>query len=563
MNRSSLAVCWMGTLCLISAFSCVRTKMGPAVLKDKKLIAWGCDRIDTVEVRRRIAELEQMPFEGVVLTVRPDGLPETVERYSGWFGGKRHRRDDFKQAIADLRATKFRKFTDNFMDFGATVRHDPAPEEANLSWFDPNWSVVADNSAVAAYVAKEGGLKGFFLDLEGYGGGLGLWRFPFHYENYAKFTKESGKTPHTLEECVTQIRKRGRQFMQAVTAVYPEITIVVMGDTGWASGPLVGAFAKGMLEVRGEATIVDAIELGYSLMTHADFSGLRQSAESRQSSKLYEGLEYGLGVWWDKPGPTGWHTSPEDFGKNYRSPERLEHALYNALTVADRYVWLYGGCTMTHYPSIWWHSSYQRPREGNGVRPMQQAYLDAFKNCRKPHDLAWVPEEKIARVNFDGVVVVIGDKITSDAKNLLSNGDFSSWPNGPDDAPGDWVLIKTGLVSGKSARVRRVDTSAKVGKYSPELGMAIPGDSGHISLDQGVPVEHLSGKTVTFGAWIKTNRKDLGSVEIVNVYLGNTFTVSPPDARGWRFHTLTSTIPEDKTDTVLFRLRAYVEYSPE
>ena len=147
--------------------------MGPAVSKDKKLIAWICDQIDTAEMRRRAAEMEQMPLDGVVITVRPDASSKTVGRYSGWFGGRRHSRDEFKQAIADLKEAGFRGLTDNFMDFETSVRHDPAPEEANLDWFDPNWSVVADNSAVAAYVAKEGGLKGFFLDLEGYGGGPG------------------------------------------------------------------------------------------------------------------------------------------------------------------------------------------------------------------------------------------------------------------------------------------------------------------------------------------------------------------------------------------------------
>ena len=561
MSRLRLAVCCVGVICVVSACSSVRTETGPAVSKDKKLIAWICDQVDAAEMRRRAAEMQQIPFDGVVITVRPDASSETVGRYSGWFGGRRHSRDEFKQAIADLKEAGFRGLTDSFIDFETTVRHDPAPEEANLDWFDPNWSVVADNSAVAAYVAKEGGLKGLFLDLEGYGGGLGLWRFPFDYDAYVMLAKEAGKTPRTFDECVAQIRRRGREFMQAVTAVYPDITIVVIGDTGWASGPLVPAFVKGMLEVRGAATIVDGIEQGYPLMTHGEFSQIRQSAQGRQTSKLYEGMEYGFGVWWDKPGPTGWHTDPKDFNKNHRSPERLEHALYNAFTVSDRYVWLYGGCTMAHYPSAWWHSSF--PRAAHYVKPMQQAYLDAFKNCRKPHDLAWIPVGEVVRVSFDGVVLVIGDKITQGAQNLLTNGDFSDWPGAADEAPGGWVLLKAGLQSGKSARIRRDDASARVGQYSPELGMGDAGDTGHISLDQAVSAELVSGRTVTFGAWIRTSHEPVGTLEIVDVYQGNTSTVSPPDARGWRFHTLTGAIAQERTGTVVFRLRAFIPYLPQ
>ena len=89
------------------------------------------------------------------------------------------------------------------------------------------------------------------------------------------------------------------------------------------------------------------------------------------------------------------------------------------------------------------------------------------------------------------------------------------------------------------------------------------GDTGHISVDQAVSAELVSGRTVTFGAWIRTSHEHVGTLEIVDVYQGNTSTVSPPDARGWRFHTLTGAIPQERTGTVVFRLRAFIPYLPQ
>ncbi len=559
LNAPRLAV-WGCVLGLLSA-GLAGAQVGPVVSKDKKLIGWACDRINAREFRMRVVELERhLPFDGLVITVSPDAFELEDGRYARWFGGKRHHRKDFQQVIEDLKATKDTRFTDNFIDFETTVRFDPAPEEANLDWFDPKWSVIAENAAVAAHVAKEGRFKGLFIDVEAYAGGLGPWRTPFNHVSYATLTRADGKTPRTLEACVEQVRKRGRQFMRAVTEVYPDITIVMIQDTGWGSGPLVTAFVEGILEVRGEATLVDGAEQAYRMMTYQEIKGLRDAARRRQPGALYDGMERGFGIWWD------WRTSADmqtfkakDVQKNVRNPERLEHALYNALTAADRYVWVYS--FGAYIDSVWWHSSYRNGKDWSIRIP--DPYVEAFGNCRKPHDLSWVPGGRNPRVNFDGVVLVLGDKVTPGVKNLLSNGDFASWSRGPEEAPDGWTLINGEMVSGESSRVRRDATAPKIGRYSPQLGMATLGDTGHISLDQAVEASAIAGKTVTFGAWIRTMYPDMSNVEIVGVNHGITTTVSPPDAQGWRFHTMTGPIPDQTIEPVLFRLRIFVEYSPE
>ena len=543
-------------LCLVGGVA--MAEMGGPIGPDKKLIGWACDRIDSGELRRHAERLQHhIPFDGLVITVYPDGYQNRDGRYCWWFGGRKHARGDFRQAITDLKATRFGRFTDNFIDFETTVRYKPAKDDANLDWFDPKWSRVADNGAVAAHVAREGRLKGLFIDVEAYAGGLGPWRCPFVYQTYAALMKEAGETPRGLDECVAQVRKRGREFMRAVTEVYPDITIAMIQDTGWAAGPLVKSFVEGMLEVPGKVTFVDGAEQAYRLMTRDEFAALRGSAERAQTSGLYNRMEYGFGIWWDFRSSAGMAAfDARKVADNVRTPERLEHALYNALTVADRYVWVY---SFGAYPSsIGWNSSYGESAEWTVEFP--RAYVEAFRNCRKPHDLAWRPGGINPVVNFDGAVFVLGDALEDGQANLLENGGFELWTTGASEAPNHWQLVTGGLLTGKSAAVHRDDTPAKLGRHSARLGMATPGDTGHISLDQGLPAELVAGKTVTLGAWIKTNCQDVGNLEIVGVYHGTKSAVSPPDGEGWRLHTLSARIPQDATGVIICRLRAFVQF---
>ena len=110
-----------------------------------------------------------------------------------------------------------------------------------------------------AWLAKEAGFKGLFLDVEHYAGSLGPWggKHIFDYEACPR------KDTHTLEEVAAQIQLRGRELMQAVSQAYPDITIIIIQNTGWGRSNLVEFFVRGMLEARGRATIIDGGEGGY------------------------------------------------------------------------------------------------------------------------------------------------------------------------------------------------------------------------------------------------------------------------------------------------------------
>src|SRR5262245_48536534 len=81
-------------------------------LQGKKLIEWGWDEPDTRFLRENIGKMEQFPFDGLVfhaISGKGDNLAWEV------WGSKRFTPDDFRQAVDDLKATPFHRFTDRFL----------------------------------------------------------------------------------------------------------------------------------------------------------------------------------------------------------------------------------------------------------------------------------------------------------------------------------------------------------------------------------------------------------------------------------------------------------------
>jgi len=65
----------------------------------------------------------------------------------------------FPNAIADLKACRFPRFTENFL------RIDASP--GTLDWAeDQGWSNLAEKLAICAWVAREGDARGICLDLD-------------------------------------------------------------------------------------------------------------------------------------------------------------------------------------------------------------------------------------------------------------------------------------------------------------------------------------------------------------------------------------------------------------
>ena len=390
-----------------------KAELGPPVSRDKKLIGWAVTSLYPAYLRDHISEIEQrLPFDGVIISVYPDDWSFARTGQEGLvFGGRPLTRDDYKEALADLKATKFNRFTDNFINIAACARgaRFTGPEEGNLDWFDPNWSVLAQNAAVAAWLAKEAGFKGFMLDVE-YAPGSPT---PFGGADIFNYRLRPDKDKRTYEEVSAQVRKRGREWMETVTAVYPNISIMIQQNTGWTQSKpdqdrsLVAPFVDGMLEGSGpEARISDAGQYSYHLLKHKSFKNyrLRSKSEGAKVSKVPElfkkRIEQDLGVSFEEDYELRprkdckiFFSTPGELNKNRKNPRALEHTLYNALNVTDRYVWIYTGHGhYLYHPDLIRKENQWRHRGACRLCPhaeWPQEYTQAILNCRKPHDLGW------------------------------------------------------------------------------------------------------------------------------------------------------------------------------
>jgi hypothetical protein len=328
----------------------------------KKVIEWGWDEPDTKFMRENIEKMERFPFDGLVFHAasgKGDNLAWEV------WGSKKFAPDDFKQAVADLRATKFNRFTDRFLRVNVTP--------AKVDWFDDEaWACVANNFGVAAHVAKDGLCKGFMFDTEQYEG-----------VTVFDYRRQKDKDKRTFAEYRAKVRERGREWVKAVNKEYPDITILMTfgydvsywraekpKDRSTAAYGLLADFLDGALDACAKETVlVDAYEFSYPYKERKQFEEAYESITKKAldwtaTPEKYKGhVKAGFGIWMDHK-KKGWDVA--DFSKNYFSPAEFEAAVRSALQVSDGYVWVY-----SERPK-WWT---------NELLP--QAYVEALAKARK------------------------------------------------------------------------------------------------------------------------------------------------------------------------------------
>jgi len=315
---------------------------GVAHAKAKKLIEYGWDCPTTAYTREHIAEMEKVPFDGIMLAAIPaPGSANMTDFGCRAFGKERLDANQLQSAIADIKATHFKRFRSNF------IRLITLP--GDIDWFDPEWSTVAHNSGVLAMAAKRSGCKGLMFDPECYN--TAIWT----YNSFPESWKKSG---HTFAEYQAKIRERGREFMTAVNKEFPDITILCLfGPTAnvtlWPDKPegsifgLLRWFYQGMLDVATPGTIiVDGWEASYGNRTRDQFVEARKTI-TQDTAHFYEDpaaynkhVRCGFGIWTDHDWRNhGW--SYTDFTKNYHSPVGFRASLNYAMELADEYVWVY------------------------------------------------------------------------------------------------------------------------------------------------------------------------------------------------------------------------------
>jgi len=345
----------LAALGALSALTAVwRLPQGPA--PERKLIEFGWDEPSTAFLRQHIRQMERMPFDGVVLNARFAGT-DGREQVLGWkaFGRQAIPWAALEPALSDLEATRFQRFTDNFLRMNVTP--------GDVGWFD-DFTPVIHNARMTARLVRRAGLAGILFDLEQYE------RTIFSYND------QSEREPHSPEEYVAQVRRRGREVMRAFQAEAPGLRLFLtfgynLPEVRPDSYGLLAAFLDGLFEeAAGETQIVDGFEFSYPYRSPQDFErGYRNVVGAgRRLSAVPEAyrarLSVGFGIWLDWNWRyEGWST--DDLAVNYFTPQALDTALAAALRRSDRYVWLY------NEQPRWW------PRAR-----LPEAYIAAVRRAR-------------------------------------------------------------------------------------------------------------------------------------------------------------------------------------
>lgn len=340
----------------------------------KKAIAWGgIDWYSPATVQLNIRKIEELPFDGTVLQgfkANKDGKEVMFD----WlcFGRERFEREQLAETIETLKNIDYQRFTDNFLRYNVTP--------GDVDWFD-DFDAILHNARMWAEVTKETGMKGWAFDVEDYRHTV------FEYRKMRYGSQKS------FEEYAAQARLRGSQFMEAVQSGNPEIVILLMLAHSYvnkdvqAGQPLqeheyglLPAFVDGMLEAAGpQARLIDGQEQAYGYLTAEDhfrgYHGARQQALALVPPELHADYRNKMDVavalyvdylfaLTDYPGHWPTHFISVD--------DRLrlfEQSVYNSLSTADEYAWIY-----TERLS-WWEP-------GGGRFPTPDGALEAIRSAR-------------------------------------------------------------------------------------------------------------------------------------------------------------------------------------
>jgi len=318
----------------------------------KKVIYYGWGLPDTQYVRDHWREMEEMPLDGLGILVAIDrnnwqrGIKGERNQLGQQIMGLREFHvEEFREAINDLKSARWHSFTDNFLPVVLSLE----AYTRGLNWFDDGrWRIVANNFGVLSRIAAEAKLKGLILDPEHYG-----------YELF-NYSLQKTQMDRSFEEYVKMARQRGREVMKAIAGQLPDATLLSFyGHTlllrqmrgrhslEEVSYSLLPAFYDGLLEAMpSRANLVDGYEFSYGYKKQQDFvdsydqihkAGLQYTAVPDRYRKH---VRAGFGLWID-----------HEHKFTYFTPEEFSNALSYALTVSDKYVWIYGETSRFFPPS--------------------------------------------------------------------------------------------------------------------------------------------------------------------------------------------------------------------
>lgn len=319
----------------------------------KKLIATGWEfSKQTLEDLPGITKaLNDGPFDGVVLQFDVRGDQKELCTTSTVTGGQVWKKVWFNQDVQTLKATSSKRLTDNFLIAWISPNYKaPGVTSLRMAWSDnKRWHAFANNMAVLAWVAKQGALKGLTLDPEDYG-----------TSGQYEYQPSDGDYDTTARLA----RSRGAQVMAAMSAEYPDITLLsywllsikpnlfMNSNPALAlkqSGDLWTPFVNGMLDaLPPKARLIDGMESAYRFkdtdfpVYAAQLHGNALNLVAPENRAKYRTqVQTSFGIYMDahlNPAESPWYQPP----LNGSRLNRLCNNVATALSTADEYVWLYG-----------------------------------------------------------------------------------------------------------------------------------------------------------------------------------------------------------------------------
>lgn len=475
-------VLWCCFLALATALTATHAPSTDAqdMRRTKKLISTGWDKPDTATLRQNIALMEQRPFDGVVFEAigQVDEKTHRNLRYASV--NEEWKRQWFEQCVEDLRACKFTRFTDNFVLMNANP--------GSVDWFDDaGWKNIVDHWRIAAWLAREGKVKGILFDPE-----------PYHAP-YAQFKYEAQaqRDKHSFNDYYAKARERGREIMRAVAEEYPDLVLFcyfmnsVCGSATGAADPrdmlsglsygLYPPFIDGWLDVApATVTFVDGCESAYLFNSAAQYleasvqiKGDCQEFVSLQNRPKYRTqVQVSFGMYLD----AYWNPKDSEWGRWYidglggSRTDRLRGNIGTALRVADEYVWVYGE------KFRWW------PTTRKGVR--DQTWDEALPGIT---DILQSARDPIAFARAKLTQLSKSETLT----NLARNGDFASDKAATNEgAPVDWRT--GGAPAGWS--VWQEKTSKGVFEWDREIGAAQKGSARCSNVANGCFIQSINAQ---------------------------------------------------------------------
>jgi hypothetical protein len=342
-------------------------------LDGKKLIGSGIYCRSSSFVRENIEELERLPFDGMI-----------IGRFWPFWAGKKNE-DRLREArcadmvkdpeesldhfVAELKATKFARFTDNFM--GVESSH-----EGDFDWFDEaRCDQMAGKWGLLAKAAKEAGLKGLKFDAEGYQG-----------DDLFVYGRDNLKSKRAYAARMEEV---GARVMREINRHYPDMVLLLyLGHTAsWQN--MTAPFLDGMLsEALPGFVMVDGYEDAYGFRSKGQFKEGRRHMKERAFRESHfrpqfgKHVQAGFAVWpcnWQGKPPDRISFNTHDFELNYYTPDELAYTTQCALSYSDKYVWVWGESL-----NVWKSTVTVYDKDGNAeTGPIPQEYVEALARGKR------------------------------------------------------------------------------------------------------------------------------------------------------------------------------------